>query len=185
MEARNGGSGALLPGGAPDTFSHGRAGIPSTQAVQNPRVIKQTIKIREGKVMSQSSPDDATAGKTKQSPAKSARRLVQRDGLSNQFRTASAAASCPAHEWVTPLLDPPKPRRRWGLRAGRPSHQRILDAFIAHGPMTPDELAEKIERSVFYTRPRCSELCAIGLLHRTGEAHINTSSGLKADVLSL
>ena len=175
MEAGNGGSGALLPGGAPDTFSHGRAGIPSTQAVQNPRVIKQTIKIREGKVMSQSSPDDATAGKTKQSPAKSARRLVQRDGLPNQFRSASAAASCPAGEWVTP------PR----LRAGRPSHQRILDAFIAHGPMTPDELAEKIERSVFYTRPRCSELCAMGLLHRTGEAHINASSGLKADVLSL
>lgn len=49
----------------------------------------------------------------------------------------------------------------------RPSHQRILDAFIAYGAMTPDELAEKIARSVFYTRPRCSELRAMsrGCVH--------------------
>jgi hypothetical protein len=38
----------------------------------------------------------------------------------------------------------------------RPPHQRILDAFMIHGTMT---------RSVFYTRPRCSELRAMGLLH--------------------
>lgn len=67
----------------------------------------------------------------------------------------------------------------------RPSHQHILDAFGAHGTMTPDELAEKINRSVFYTRPRCSELRAMGLLHRTGEVRRNAQSGLKAGVLSL
>lgn len=67
----------------------------------------------------------------------------------------------------------------------RPSHQRILDAFIAHGTMTPDELAEKIDRSVFYTRPRCSELRTMGLLHATGEVRRNAQSGLKAGVLSI
>jgi hypothetical protein len=67
----------------------------------------------------------------------------------------------------------------------RPSHQRILDAFMTHGTMTPDELADKIARSVFYTRPRCSELRAMGLLHPTGEVRRNPQSGLKAGVLSV
>lgn len=67
----------------------------------------------------------------------------------------------------------------------RPSHQRILDAFRAHRAMTPDELAAHIGRSVFYTRPRCSELRAMGLLHPTGEMHENATSGLRAAVLSL
>lgn len=67
----------------------------------------------------------------------------------------------------------------------RPSHQRVLDAFIAFGAMTPDELAEKIARSVFYTRPRCSELRAMGLLRPTGEVHRNPSSGLRAEVLTI
>lgn len=66
----------------------------------------------------------------------------------------------------------------------RPAHQRILDAFVVHGSMTPDELAEKIGRSVFYTRPRCSELRRMGLLHPTGEVRRN-ESGLKADVLTV
>ena len=66
----------------------------------------------------------------------------------------------------------------------RPSHQRILDAFRTHGAMTPDELAAHIGRSVFYSRPRCSELRAMGLLHPTGETHENATSGLKAAVLS-
>lgn len=74
-----------------------------------------------------------------------------------------------------------------GADAGalRPSHQRILDAFSAHGTMTPDELADRMNRSVFYTRPRCSELRAMGLLHPTGEVRRNAQSGLKAGVLSL
>lgn len=67
----------------------------------------------------------------------------------------------------------------------RPSHQRILDAFMAFGAMTPDELAEKIARSVFYTRPRCSELRAMGLLRPTGEVHRNALSGLRAEVLTI
>ena len=67
----------------------------------------------------------------------------------------------------------------------RPSHQRILDAFVAFGAMTPDELAEKIARSVFYTRPRCSELRAMGLLRPNGEVHRNATSGLRAEVLTL
>lgn len=71
------------------------------------------------------------------------------------------------------------------LDATRPSYQHILDAFAAHGAMTPDELAEKLARSVFYTRPRCSELRALGLLHATGERRPNAISGLPAEVLSL
>jgi hypothetical protein len=66
----------------------------------------------------------------------------------------------------------------------RPSHQRVLDAFLTHGTMTPDELAEKMARSVFYTRPRCSELRAMGLLHPTGEVRRNRLSGLMAEVLT-
>jgi hypothetical protein len=50
--------------------------------------------------------------------------------------------------------------------------------------MTPDELAAKMDRSLFYTRPRCSELRALGLLHATGETRANAISGLHADVLS-
>jgi hypothetical protein len=71
------------------------------------------------------------------------------------------------------------------IHALRPAHQRILDAFMTHGTMTPDELAEKIARSVFYTRPRCSELRTMGLLHPTGEVRRNPQSGLKAGVLSI
>lgn len=66
-----------------------------------------------------------------------------------------------------------------------PSHQRILDAFRVHGAMTPDELAAYIGRSVFYSRPRCSELRAMSLLHPTGETRENATSGLRAAVLSL
>lgn len=175
MEARNGGSGALLPGGAPDSFGHIRLGIHSIQAVQIAGVIKQTNKIREGKAMNESIPDGESAGMTKQVKTERAQRSLQSKAMPDHLRPASAEASCPARGRVTP------PR----LRAGRPSHQLILDAFIAYGRMTPDELAEKIGRSVFYTRPRCSELRAMGLLHRTGEAHINALSGLKAEVLSL
>lgn len=67
----------------------------------------------------------------------------------------------------------------------RPSHQRILDAYRAHGAMTPDELAAQIGRSVFYSRPRCTELRAMGLLHPTGETRENAASGLHAAVLNL
>jgi hypothetical protein len=74
---------------------------------------------------------------------------------------------------------------RGGERRIRPSHQRILDAFRIQGAMTPDELAAHIGRSVFYSRPRCSELRAMSLLHPTGETRENATSGLRAAVLSL
>jgi hypothetical protein len=67
----------------------------------------------------------------------------------------------------------------------RPSHQRILDVFRAQGAMTPDELAAQMGRSVFYSRPRCTELRAMGLLHPTGGTRENATSGLRAAVLSL
>jgi hypothetical protein len=72
-----------------------------------------------------------------------------------------------------------------GERRIRPSHQHILDAYRDHGAMTPDELAAQIGRSVFYSRPRCTELRAMGLLHPTGETRENATSGLRAAVLSL
>lgn len=80
---------------------------------------------------------------------------------------------------------PPAPRGGEAAECAlRPSHQRILDAFITHGAMTPDELAETIARSVFYTRPRCSELRTMGLLRPTGEVRRNPLSGLRAGVLT-
>lgn len=90
---------------------------------------------------------------------------------------------------TAPKLEPGREQIGRAVGAGkaklRPSHQRILDAFLAFGAMTPDELAEKIARSVFYTRPRCSELRAMGLLRPTGEVHRNALSGLRAEVLSI
>ena len=67
----------------------------------------------------------------------------------------------------------------------RPAHQHILEAFRAYGPMVPDELADRIGRSVLYVRPRCSELRAMGLLRATGESRRNPTSGLSAVVLAL
>lgn len=63
------------------------------------------------------------------------------------------------------------------------AHQLILDALHRHGPMTPDEIAQKIDRSILFTRPRLSEMRKLGLLHPTGEKRKN-ESGLWAEVLS-
>ncbi len=65
----------------------------------------------------------------------------------------------------------------------RPAHECLLSEFAKHGNMTPDELAEKIGRTVLYTRPRCSELRAMGYLYPTGEKRPN-SSGIDAGVLA-
>lgn len=77
------------------------------------------------------------------------------------------------------------PRSSHEAATVRPSYERILDAFARHGAMTPDEVAEKLGRSIFYIRPRCSELRALGLLRATCETRANPTSGLPASVLSL
>lgn len=66
------------------------------------------------------------------------------------------------------------------------SEARILrDAVMAalreHGPMTADQVAEVIRRSVLATRPRLSELRALGKIVATGERRRNRS-GMSAAV---
>lgn len=47
---------------------------------------------------------------------------------------------------------------------------------LAHfGPMTADEVAERLGRSVLSTRPRCSELLRQGKIIATGERRKNQS----------
>lgn len=59
--------------------------------------------------------------------------------------------------------------------------QRVLD-LLRSRPMTPDECAVTLGKSLLSVRPRCSELIALGLVEETGERHRNTS-GLMAAVL--
>ena len=61
------------------------------------------------------------------------------------------------------------------------SHRKILDALMTYGPATADETAPRIGKSVLYTRPRFSEMHALGLIHETGERRKN-DSGLSASV---
>jgi predicted ArsR family transcriptional regulator len=66
-----------------------------------------------------------------------------------------------------------------GSDAGRSD---CLKALIEHGPMTADEVAEKIGRKPGFTRPRLSELKKAGLAEKTKERRRNESTGLSAAV---
>lgn len=57
----------------------------------------------------------------------------------------------------------------------------VLMFFEHLGPMTPDELAHWMVRSVLSIRPRVTELYRMGLIERTGERRKN-ASGMKAHV---
>lgn len=59
--------------------------------------------------------------------------------------------------------------------------EQVLDMIKATGPMTPDECAGKMGKTVLSIRPRFSELALNGLIIETGERRSN-SSGLKANV---
>src|SRR4051812_16818851 len=45
--------------------------------------------------------------------------------------------------------------------------RRVLAAYREHGPMTPDEAADRLGESVLAIRPRCTELRQSGFLERT------------------
>lgn len=57
----------------------------------------------------------------------------------------------------------------------------VLAALREHGPATADEVAERIGKSPFATRPRLSELHKLGRIVATGERRRNRS-GMTASV---
>ena len=51
----------------------------------------------------------------------------------------------------------------------------VMEALRRHGPMTSDEIANKIDRSILAVRPRCSELYRLGKVTDTGMRRKNES----------
>jgi predicted HTH transcriptional regulator len=58
---------------------------------------------------------------------------------------------------------------------------QVLAALKSLGPMTPDECAAHLGKSVLGVRPRLSELMRLGLICESGDRRPN-ASGLKANV---
>jgi len=59
-----------------------------------------------------------------------------------------------------------------------------LEALAGGWELTPDEIAEKVGKSVLAIRPRCTELDEMGFIERTGRRRMN-DSGLYAHVYRL
>lgn len=53
--------------------------------------------------------------------------------------------------------------------------EKCLAALRQHGPMTADEIAERVGITPFSCRPRCTELLALGHIADTGERRRNDS----------
>lgn len=69
-----------------------------------------------------------------------------------------------------------------GLQARANSLRRkALVLLKGFGPMTPDELARLMCKTVLAIRPRVTELARMGLIERTGERRKNVS-GMSAHV---
>ena len=51
----------------------------------------------------------------------------------------------------------------------------VLSYLRAHGPLTADEVADGLGRSVLFVRPRASELRRLGLIQATGQRRKNRS----------
>lgn len=60
----------------------------------------------------------------------------------------------------------------------------VLACLDRHGPMTTDECAQRLGRTVLAIRPRFSELRAKGQIADSGERHLNVS-GKRAVVWGL
>jgi hypothetical protein len=60
--------------------------------------------------------------------------------------------------------------------------EQCLRVLKEQGPLTADEVAARLEKSVLSVRPRVTELRKMGLVEATGERREN-ASGLKAEVL--
>lgn len=60
----------------------------------------------------------------------------------------------------------------------------VLLVLRRHGPLTADEIANKLGIDKLSIRPRCSELCALGKVEDSGLRRVN-SSGKKAVVWQL
>lgn len=61
---------------------------------------------------------------------------------------------------------------------------KCLEALRAHGPMTADEIAEKVGETILSIRPRCTELQANGRIQDSGVRRRNVS-GRRATVWAL
>lgn len=55
------------------------------------------------------------------------------------------------------------------------AHRKILFALRADGPATADEIAERIGKTILYTRPRMSEMVNLGLIVETEVTRPNDS----------
>lgn len=58
---------------------------------------------------------------------------------------------------------------------------QVLTVLRTIGPMTPDECATEMQRSVLSVRPRLTELLKLGLIMKTEERRMN-DSGMYANV---
>ena len=61
---------------------------------------------------------------------------------------------------------------------------KCLEALRAHGPLTADEIAEKVGETILSIRPRCSELKRAGKIQKT-DARRKNISGCSATVWRL
>jgi len=59
--------------------------------------------------------------------------------------------------------------------------ESVLAAITLWGPMTADEIASRLRLSILAVRPRCSELCKLGVIQDSGERRLN-ASGIRAVV---
>lgn len=89
------------------------------------------------------------------------------DAYPNRAGAKTVGTSQAAADSITPTL--------------KRNQRLVLEALRKFGPHTPDELAELMGRTPFYTRPRFTELKLLGLIYETGETRPN-ASGKAADV---
>lgn len=52
---------------------------------------------------------------------------------------------------------------------------KCLEALRTHGPLTADEIAEKVGETILSIRPRCSELKRNGKIQKTDARRLNIS----------
>ena len=91
---------------------------------------------------------------------------------------------------ATPLLDwTPRYPESPGFKSPGPSQEaaekvskrvaylqgKCLEALRTHGPLTADEIADKVGETILSIRPRCSELKRAGRIIKTDARRLNVS----------
>ncbi len=62
------------------------------------------------------------------------------------------------------------------------SQRTVFGALVEAGPMTGDQMAERIGWERWAVRPRLAELKRLGRIRDTGERRVNQASGRRASV---